>query len=68
MLNTSLQWCKMCAYMWNICSETCARCVGELREIWLIHSNFPWFSVDGQRSETSELDMDEFSVKCAKFA
>ena len=26
--------------------------VGELCEIWLIRSNFPWFSVDGQRSET----------------
>ena len=32
--------------------------VGELREIWLIRSNFPGFSVDGQRSETSELNMD----------
>ena len=32
--------------------------VGELREIWLIHSNFPGFSVDGQRSETSELNID----------
>ena len=36
--------------------------VGELREIWLIRSNFLGFSVDGQRSGTSELDMDE--VKC----
>ena len=26
--------------------------VGELREIWVIRSNFPVFSVDGQRSET----------------
>ena len=26
-LNTSLQWCKMCAYMQNICSKTCAKCV-----------------------------------------
>ena len=34
--------------------------MGELREIWLIRSNFPGFSVDGQRSETSELNMDEF--------
>ena len=32
--------------------------VGELHEIWLIRSNFPGFSVDGQRSETSELNMD----------
>ena len=31
--------------------------VGELRGIWLIRSNFPGFSVDGQRSETSELNM-----------
>ena len=31
--------------------------MGELREIWLIRSNFPGFSVDGQRSETSELNM-----------
>ena len=23
-LNTSLQWCKMCAYMRTICSKTCA--------------------------------------------
>ena len=29
-----------------------------VREIWLIRSNFPGFSVDGQRSETSELNMD----------
>ena len=42
--------------------------VGELHETWLIHSNFLGFSVDGQRSETSELDMDEFSAKCVKFA
>ena len=42
--------------------------VGELREIWLIRSNFPGFSVDGQRSETSELNMDQFTVKCAEFA
>ena len=27
MFNTSLQWCKICAYMWNICSATCAKCV-----------------------------------------
>ena len=26
--------------------------VGEVREIWLIRSNFPGFSVDGQRSES----------------
>ena len=78
----------MCAYMQNICSETCAKCVrkdylscicvqmlrisryllvrgadsanfeeivGKLRKFWLIHSNFPGFSVDGRRSETSEL-------------
>ena len=32
--------------------------VGELREIWLIRSNFLEFSVDG--SENSELDVDEF--------
>ena len=32
--------------------------VGELREIWLIRSNFLEFSVDG--SESSELDVDEF--------
>ena len=42
--------------------------VGELHEIWMIRSNFPGFSVDGQRSETSELNMDGFSVKCTKFA
>ena len=41
--------------------------VGELREIWLIRSNFPGFSVDGQRSETSELNMDQFTAKCAGF-
>ena len=29
-----------------------AEVVGELREIWLIRSIFPGFSVDGQRSET----------------
>ena len=32
--------------------------VGELHEIWLIRSNFPGFSVDGKRSETSQLNMD----------
>ena len=37
--------------------------VGELREIWLIRSNFPGFSVDGQRSETSQLNMGEFYCK-----
>ena len=37
-----------------------AGAVGELREIWLIRSNFLGFSVDGQRSESSELDVDEF--------
>ena len=42
--------------------------VGELREIWLIRSNFPGFSVDGQRSETSELNMDQFTAKCTEFA
>ena len=26
-LNTSLQWCKMGAYMRNICSKTCPQCV-----------------------------------------
>ena len=43
--------------------------VGELREIWLIRSNFLGFSVNGQRSERSELNVDEFffSAKCAKF-
>ena len=112
MLNTSLQWCKVCAYMQHIRRKTCAKCVGkdylscillqmlqilryllvccakgaelasftvhswsfldvpsllvmgadlanfasfvgvvgELREIWLIRSNFLVFSVDGQRS------------------
>ena len=30
-----------------------ARVVSKLHEIWLIHSNFLAFSVDGQRSETS---------------
>ena len=34
--------------------------MGELREIWLIRSNFPGFSVEGQRSETSQLNMGEF--------
>ena len=34
--------------------------MGELREIWLIRSNFPGFSVDGQGSETSQLNMGEF--------
>ena len=130
MLNTSLQWCKMCAYMQNICSETCVKCVrkgnlscvlfanvtnfalfagtlcercrtcvirgtfsgvsgftpsslvmgadsanftqfagavGKLHEIWLIRSNFLGFSVDGQRSETSQLNMDEFTAKCTEF-
>ena len=33
--------------------------MGEPREIWLIRSNFLGFSVEGQRSETSELNMDE---------
>ena len=42
--------------------------VGELRKIWLIRSNFPGFSVDGQKSETSQLNMGEFSVKCMEFA
>ena len=42
--------------------------MGELCEIWLIRSNFPGFSVDGQKSETSQLNMGEFSAKCAKFA
>ena len=42
--------------------------VGELCEIWLIRSNFPGFSVDGQRSETSELNMDQFTAKCVEFA
>ena len=37
-----------------------AGAVGELREIWLIRSNFLGFSVDGQKSEISELDVDEF--------
>ena len=41
--------------------------VGELHEIWLIRSNFPGFSVDGQKSETSQLNMGEFSAKCMKF-
>ena len=41
--------------------------VGELREIWLIRSNFPGFSVDGQRSETSQLNMDQFTAKCVEF-
>ena len=41
--------------------------MGKLREIWLIRSNFPGFSVKGQRSETSELNMDQFSAKCAEF-
>ena len=41
--------------------------MGELREIWLIRSNFPGFSVDGQKSETSQLNMGEFSVKCTEF-
>ena len=40
--------------------------MGELREIWLIRSNFPGFC--GQRSETSELNMDQFTAKCAEFA
>ena len=34
--------------------------MGELREIWLIRSNFPGFSVDGPRSETSQLNMGDF--------
>ena len=34
--------------------------MGELPEIWLIRSNFPGFSVDGQQSETSQLNMGEF--------
>ena len=42
--------------------------MGELCEIWLIRSNFPGFSVDGQRSETSQLNMGEFTAKCAEFA
>ena len=42
--------------------------MGELHEIWLIRSNFPGFSVDGQRSETSQLNMDQFTAKCAEFA
>ena len=42
--------------------------MGELREIWLIRSNFPGFYVKGQRSETSELNMDQFTAKCAEFA
>ena len=42
--------------------------MGELREIWLIRSNFPGFSVDGQRSETSQLNMGEFTAKCVEFA
>ena len=33
--------------------------VGELCKIWLIRSNFLGFSVDGQRSETSELNVDK---------
>ena len=40
-----------------------ARAVGKLRKIWLIHSNFLGFSVDGQRSEISELDVDECLVQ-----
>ena len=42
--------------------------MGELHEIWLIRSNFPGFTVDGQKSETSQLNMGEFSAKCVKFA
>ena len=38
-------------------SANFAEVVGKLRGIWLICSNFPGFSVDGQRSETSELNM-----------
>ena len=34
--------------------------VGELHEIWLIRSNFLGFPFDGQRSESSELNVDEF--------
>ena len=41
--------------------------MGKLREIWLIRSNFPGFSVNGQRSETSELNMDQFTAKCAEY-
>ena len=41
--------------------------MGKLREIWLIRSNFPGFSVDGQRSETSQLNMDQFTAKCTEF-
>ena len=41
--------------------------MGELREIWLIRSNFPGFSVDGQRSETSELNMDQFTAEFAGY-
>ena len=37
-----------------------AGAVGELSEIWLIRSNFLEFSFDGQKSESSELDVDEF--------
>ena len=40
--------------------------VGELREIWLIRSNFLGFSVDGQRSESSELNVDKFQCKMRK--
>ena len=41
--------------------------VGELRQIWLIHSNFLEFSVDGQKSESSELDVDKFCLICWNF-
>ena len=34
-------------------------------QIWLIRSNFLGFSLDGQRSETSELNMDEVLVRNA---
>ena len=42
--------------------------MGELRKIWLIRSNLPGFSFEGQRSETSELNMDQFTAKCVEFA
>ena len=36
--------------------------VGEMREIWAIHSNFVEFSADGQKSESMELMWINFVV------
>ena len=39
--------------------------VGEMRKIWVIHSNFMEFSADGQKSESMEVMWMNFVVNFA---